>query len=204
MKQYVSLVLIILFSCTPSKKTISTREHENYIEFYSLLDAYNKVGKASVKFGADTESEWAAGQIDSICNALKAKDFSFNEYMTCISLIRSLIAYSISYVPGTFGMYRDADLGRMAWDIPYESKIVFTNIRQNITHGTFKLFIKTFLCPLFIRLVNAENIHHNGINMELYFILKITVPEQSIAIKTTRYFNTDSNLIFISRHPISL
>ena len=95
-----------------------------------MLDAYIKVGKASVKFGADTESEWASGQIDSICNSLKAKDFTIYEYMTSISLIRSLIAYSISYVPGTFGMYRDADLGRMAWGIPYESKIEFTNIAK--------------------------------------------------------------------------
>ena len=28
-------------------------------------------------------------------------------------------------------MYRDADLGRMAWDTPYESKILFTNIEKS-------------------------------------------------------------------------
>ena len=92
MKKYVLFVLIIMFSCVSysqlnPKGDITNKD--NKIEFHSLLDAYKKVGKASIKFGADTESEWASKQIDSICNSLKAKDFTINEYMTSISFIRS-------------------------------------------------------------------------------------------------------------------
>ena len=142
MKKYVLLLLIALFSCVSYSQFVKKEEstnNETNIEFHSLLDAYIKVGKASVKFGADTESEWASGQIDSICNSLKAKDFTIYEYMTSISLIRSLIAYSISYVPGTLGMHRDADLGRMAWGIPYESKIEFTNIAKRDFNSLYEM-----------------------------------------------------------------
>lgn len=164
MRQYVLFVLSAMFSCVSySQITIKGDTTNNDIEFHYLLDAYNKVGKASIKFGADTESEWASGQIDSICNSLKAKDFTINEYMTSISLIRSLIAYSISYVPGTFGMYRDADLGRMAWDIPYESKIEFTNIEKSGFNSLYNMsqysILSLYCFNIYFKLINILREH---------------------------------------------
>lgn len=159
-------VLIAVFSCVSYSQLRNesiAQKIENDECFHSLLDAYNRVGKASVKFGSDTESEWASSQIDSICNSLKRKEITVNELLASISLIRSLIAYSISYVPGTFGMYRDAELGKMAWDIPHGSRIEFSNIEKSGFNSLYNMsqysILSLYYFNIYFKLINILREH---------------------------------------------
>ena len=70
-----------------------------------LSNAYNKLARTSVPIGGDTETEWAANQVDSLCTAVTASDRPFLQQMTDIYLMNSMFAYGMNYAPSCYATY---------------------------------------------------------------------------------------------------
>lgn len=70
-----------------------------------LSNAYNKLARASIPIGGDTETEWAANQVDSLCTAVTTSDRPFIQQMTDIYMMNSLFAYGLNYAPSCYSIY---------------------------------------------------------------------------------------------------
>jgi len=62
-------------------------------------DALNDMTAASLAFGGDTETQWAADTVKTIWTRCKSKPFDFLPYMADITLMQSYFSYGVTYLP---------------------------------------------------------------------------------------------------------
>lgn len=64
-----------------------------------LSNAYSELAKTSIPIGGDTETEWAAMQVDSLKNALNGSQLPFLRQYADIYRMNALYAYGLNYAP---------------------------------------------------------------------------------------------------------
>lgn len=76
-----------------------------------MKEALERLAVVSPKFGADTESVWAANQVVALSDSLDGvEDFSFYDAMYDIYTMQMYIAYGLAYVPSLMSLYRDNEI----------------------------------------------------------------------------------------------
>lgn len=81
-----------------------------------MKEALERLAVVSPKFGADTESVWAANQVVALSDSLDGvEDFSFYDAMYDIYTMQMCIAYGLAYFPSLLSMYEDCELHTRGW-----------------------------------------------------------------------------------------
>lgn len=99
-----------------------------------LSKAMNDLANASIPFGGDTETVWAASQVDSLHNVITGTDRPFLEQMTSIYEMTGLVSYGLNYRQSIFGLYVCPDEAGYA----YHSMNVCDSLVNNVAKTGFK------------------------------------------------------------------
>lgn len=78
-----------------------------------MKEALERLAVVSPKFGADTESVWAASNVVMLCDSLdKVDSLSLDLYDAIYDLytMQTCIAYGLAYSPSLLSMYEDCEL----------------------------------------------------------------------------------------------
>ena len=88
---------LMLVSCSAKSANNESGDLKQVVIDYG--DALNSLAASSLKFGADTETEWAIDTVKTIWNDCKAQPFDLLQYMARISVMQSYFAYGVDYAP---------------------------------------------------------------------------------------------------------
>ena len=110
-----SLLLLLMTACGGSNKpkenaTVTNAMWQSEV-IVPMKEALERLAVVSPKFGADTESVWAANQVVALSDSLDGvEDFSFYDAMYDIYTMQMYIAYGLAYVPSLMSLYRDNEI----------------------------------------------------------------------------------------------
>ena len=83
---------------------------------FPMKEALERLAVVSPKFGADTESLWAANQVVVLSDSLDGvENLSFYDAMYDIYTMQMCIAYGLAYFPSLLSMYEDCELHTRGW-----------------------------------------------------------------------------------------
>ena len=115
-----SLLLLLMTACGGSNKpkenaTVTNAMWQSEV-IVPMKEALERLAVVSPKFGADTESVWAANQVVALSDSLDGvEDFSFYDAMYDIYTMQMCIAYGLAYFPSLLSMYEDCELHTRGW-----------------------------------------------------------------------------------------
>ena len=112
---YYVLGIVLLCGCVQSNKskesTTVTNEMWQSDVIVPMKEALERLAVVSPKFGADTESVWAANQVVMLSDSLDGvENLSFYDAMFDIYTMQAYIAYGLAYVPSLMSLYRDNEI----------------------------------------------------------------------------------------------
>lgn len=112
---YYVLGIVLLCGCAQSNKskesTTVTNEMWQSDVIVPMKEALERLAVVSPKFGADTESVWAANQVVMLSDSLDGvENLSFYDAMFDIYTMQAYIAYGLAYVPSLMSLYRDNEI----------------------------------------------------------------------------------------------
>ena len=112
-----SLLLMSMLTCNVSSKskensTVTDAMWRSEV-IVPMKEALERLAIVSPKFGADTESVWAANQVVMLSDSLdNIETLSFYDAMYDIYSKQMYIAYGLAYVPSMMSLYRDNEIAR--------------------------------------------------------------------------------------------
>ncbi len=112
-----SLLLMSMVTCNVSSKskengTVTNAMWKSEV-IVPMKEALERLAIVSPKFGADTESVWAANQVVMLSDSLdNIETPSFYDAMYDIYTMQMYIAYGLAYVPSMMSLYRDNEIAR--------------------------------------------------------------------------------------------
>lgn len=116
MKKVLLIVLVVLTGCNggsnkPKESTTVTNEMWQNDVIVPMKEALERLAVVSPKFGADTESVWAANQVVMLSDSLDGvENLSFYDAMFDIYTMQAYIAYGLAYLPSLMSLYRDNEI----------------------------------------------------------------------------------------------
>lgn len=116
MKKVLLIVLAVFAACNggsnKSKESATvTNEMWQSDVIVPMKEALERLAVVSPKFGADTESVWAANQVVALSDSLDGvENLSFYDAMYDIYTMQMYVAYGLAYVPSLMSLYRDNEI----------------------------------------------------------------------------------------------
>ena len=110
-----SLLLLLMIACGGSNKskenaTVTNAMWQSEV-IVPMKEALERLAVVSPKFGADTESVWAANQVVALSDSLDGvENLSFYDAMYDIYTMQMYVAYGLAYVPSLMSLYRDNEI----------------------------------------------------------------------------------------------
>lgn len=134
LKLVINLLFILLFACcsqqTKKENEISDSDWHNEV-IVPYAEAFNEIAKVSPIIGGDTETEWAASQIDSLYHVIKSKPISITEKFANIAKMQSYMAYGISYFLSVVGIHSEPNTANRVHNICYETDSLFNELKND-------------------------------------------------------------------------
>lgn len=112
---YCVLGIVLLCGCGQSNKSKESATVTNEMwqsdVIVPMKEALERLAVVSPKFGADTESVWAANQVVALSDSLDGvENLSFYDAMFDIYTMQAYIAYGLAYLPSLMSLYRDNEI----------------------------------------------------------------------------------------------
>lgn len=117
-----SLLLLLVCSCFDNKQkekgVVVTNTMWQSEVIVPMKEALERLAVVSPKFGADTESVWAANQVVMLSDSLDGvEELSFYDAMYDIYTMQMYIAYGLAYLPSLMSLERDNEIAHEGVDI---------------------------------------------------------------------------------------
>lgn len=127
-----SLGVFLCVCCTSKTDIDNSSNYEKWNDnvIMPYAEAFNEVAKVSPIIGGDTETDWAASQIDSIYQELKSNKMSLLEKSANIHKMQSYMAYGISYFLSVAGSYQEPNAANAVHDICYNTDSLFNELQK--------------------------------------------------------------------------
>ena len=159
-----------------------------------MKEALERLAVVSPKFGADTESVWAANQVVALSDSLDGvENLSFYDAMYDIYTMQMYIAYGLAYVPSLMSLYQDNEIAHegvriverwLNWkeDMPQEKRLEWLSQMSLMSLYNYTAFFMAYDEMSEAEVFKANN-HYKMMGEMQYYIdgIRSMCPNDTIA-----------------------